>query len=53
MAKGGKLISEGCPAYFGDPRHVGTVQPNFGLDELFGAKESYVEITPTCWSTCA
>ena len=46
VAKGGKLISEGCPAYFGDRGHVGTVQPNFGLDDLFGAKESYVEFTP-------
>ncbi len=46
VAKGGKLISEGCPAYFGDRGHVGTVQPNFGMDELFGAKESYVEFTP-------
>ncbi len=46
VAKGGKLISEGCPAYFGDRGHVGTVQPNLGLDELFGAKESYVEFTP-------
>jgi beta-galactosidase len=25
---------------------VGTVQPNLGLDELFGVKESYVEFTP-------
>jgi beta-galactosidase len=44
--QGGTLISEGCPAYFGDNAHVGTVQPNLGLDELFGARESYVEFTP-------
>jgi beta-galactosidase len=25
---------------------VGTVQPNYGLDELFGARESYVEFLP-------
>jgi beta-galactosidase len=25
---------------------VGTVQPNYGLDEVFGARESYVEFTP-------
>jgi beta-galactosidase len=25
---------------------VGTTQPNLGLDQLFGAKESYVEFTP-------
>ncbi len=43
---GGTLISEGCPAYFGDRGHVGQVQPNFGLDELFGARESYVEFVP-------
>ena len=43
---GGILISEGCPAYFGDRGHVGERQPGFGLDELFGARESYVEFTP-------
>ena len=36
----------GCLAYFGDHGHVGTVQPNYGLDEVFGARESYVEFTP-------
>src|SRR5581483_4754872 len=45
-ANGGKLISEGCPAYFGDSASVGTIQPNLGLDELFGARESYVQFTP-------
>ena len=43
---GGTLICEGCPAYFGERGHVGQLQPNYGLDELFGAKESYVEFTP-------
>jgi beta-galactosidase len=43
---GGALISEGCPAYFGDRGRVGTRQPNLGLDELFGGRESYVEFTP-------
>ncbi|HUR01361.1 MAG TPA: beta-galactosidase trimerization domain-containing protein [Nonomuraea sp.] len=43
---GGTLISEGCPGYFGDGGRVGTVQPNHGLDELFGAREAYVEFTP-------
>jgi beta-galactosidase len=43
---GGILISEGLPAYFGDHGKVGTVQPNYGLDQMFGAKESYVEFTP-------
>ena len=46
VRQGGTLISEGLPAYFGDHGKVGTVQPNYGLDEVFGAKESYVEFTP-------
>jgi beta-galactosidase len=43
---GGTLISEGCPAYWTEGGWVGTRQPNAGLDELFGAQESYVEFTP-------
>jgi beta-galactosidase len=43
---GGTLIAEGCPGYFGDGAHVGPTQPNLGLDELFGVRESYVEFTP-------
>ncbi len=46
VAAGGTLIAEGCPAYFDENAHVGTVQPNLGLDEVFGARESYVEFTP-------
>jgi beta-galactosidase len=46
VAKGGKLVSEGCPGYFGDGGTVGTVQPNLGLDQLFGARETYVQFTP-------
>lgn len=46
VRRGGTLISEGCPAYFGDHGRAGTRQPNLGLDELFGARESYVEFTP-------
>ena len=46
VAKGGKLVSEGCPGYFGDGGTAGTVQPNLGLDQLFGARESYVQFTP-------
>ncbi|MFN7939693.1 MAG: alpha-amylase family protein [Bryobacteraceae bacterium] len=46
VRNGGTLVSEGLPAYFGDRGKVGTVQPNFGMDELFGARESYVEFTP-------
>ncbi len=40
------MICEGLPAYFGDHGHVGTVQPNYGLDDVFGARESYVEFDP-------
>jgi len=46
VERGGTLVSEGLPAYFGDHGHVGAVQPNYGLDELFGARESYVQFTP-------
>jgi beta-galactosidase len=46
VAKGGKLVSEGCPGYFGEGGTVGTVQPNLGLDQLFGARETYVQFTP-------
>lgn len=46
VEKGGKLICEGLPGYFGDRGHVGEVQPNLGLDKLFGAREKYVEFTP-------
>jgi beta-galactosidase len=44
--QGGTLISEGLPGYFGDHGHVGATQPNLGLDQLFGARERYVEFTP-------
>lgn len=46
IEQGGTLISEGCPAYFGDLGRVGTVQPNYGLDQVFGAQESEVEFMP-------
>ncbi|HWA09717.1 MAG TPA: alpha-amylase family protein [Opitutaceae bacterium] len=46
VAKGGHLVSEGCPGYFSDDGSVGAVQPNLGLDELFGARETYVQFTP-------
>jgi len=46
VRRGGTLVSEGCPGYFGDRGHVGTTQPNLGLDEVFGARETYVEFTP-------
>ena len=40
------MISEGCPGYFGDGGTAGAVQPNLGLDQLFGARETYVQFTP-------
>ena len=43
---GGTLISEACPGYFGDNLTVGTTQPNFGMDEMFGVKEKRVEFMP-------
>lgn len=43
---GGCLVSEGCPGYFGENARVGEVQPNLGLDRLFGARETYVQFTP-------
>lgn len=46
VANGGTLICEGCPAYWGDRTRVGEIQPNLGLDEMFGCRESYVEFTP-------
>ncbi len=46
VEQGGRLICEGLPGYFGDRGHVGEVQPNLGLDRLFGAREKYVEFTP-------
>jgi beta-galactosidase len=46
VERGGTLISEGCPGYFGDAGRVGTVQPNHGLDVVFGAREEHVEFTP-------
>lgn len=46
IAKGGRVVSEGCLGYFGGEGTVGEVQPNLGLDRVFGAKESYVQFTP-------
>jgi beta-galactosidase len=46
IERGGTLISEACPGYFGDRGHVGTVQPNMGLDRVFGALEDEVEFMP-------
>jgi beta-galactosidase len=46
VRNGGTLVSEGLPGYFGDHGKVGVKQPNYGLDEVFGAREKYVEFTP-------
>ncbi len=46
VARGGYLISEGMPAYFGDRARAGETQPNYGLDELFGAREIDADFTP-------
>jgi beta-galactosidase len=46
VEQGGWLVCEGCPGYFGDAGRAGTAQPNLGLDEVFGAREQYVEFTP-------
>ncbi|MEN3149747.1 beta-galactosidase [Neorhizobium sp. IRAMC:178] len=46
VEKGGTLIAEACPGYFGDRGHVGQVQPNMGLDKVFGAREDQVEFMP-------
>lgn len=46
VAKGGKLIAEATPGYFGDRGKVGVVQPNNRLDVVFGAREDEVEFMP-------
>ena len=48
VKKGGTLVCQGCPGYFDENCHLGTVQPNMGLDQLFGAREEYVELLPDC-----
>lgn len=46
VANGGTLISEACPGYFGNRGRVGTLQPNMGLDRVFGVLEADVEFMP-------
>jgi beta-galactosidase len=53
VERGGALVSEGLPGYFGDHGRAGTAQPNHGLDELFGARESSVEFTPDLFEDLA
>lgn len=43
---GGTVISEACIGYFGDRGKVGIVQPNHGLDRVFGVREHEVEFMP-------
>lgn len=45
ILKGGILFSEGCPGYLDGYCSAGTVQPNLGLDKVFGVKECDVEFT--------
>ncbi len=46
VKRGGVLVSEGCPAYFGDRGSIGTVQPGHSLDTLFGCSQKSVEFMP-------
>ena len=46
VEQGGYLVSEGVPGYFDEHGHAGAKQPNAGLDEVFGARETDVEFTP-------
>jgi beta-galactosidase len=46
VAKGGRLICEGLPGYFGAHGSVDTVQPGQGLAEVFGALQSEVLFAP-------
>jgi beta-galactosidase len=46
VRNGGRLVCEGLPAYFGERGKVGTVQPNYGLDALFGARQTDVQFAP-------
>lgn len=46
VENGGRLVSEGCPAYFNGQGRTGTRQPNLGLEAVFGALQQHVEFTP-------
>jgi len=46
VERGGTLVSEATPGYFGDRGKVGTRQPNHGLDAVFGVVEDEVEFMP-------
>ena len=46
VRQGGTLVCEGCPAYYGDRGRAGEQQPNYELDQLFGARQQWVQFTP-------
>ena len=46
VENGGILISEGMPGYFNEYGHVSETQPGYGLDRVFGVRESDAEFTP-------
>lgn len=46
VAGGGRLISEGFPAFYGDRGRASTTQPGSGLGEVFGVQEEYHQLTP-------
>ena len=46
VERGGVLVAEACPGYFGNFGKVGVRQPNMGLDRIFGALQDEVEFMP-------
>lgn len=46
VERGGILVAEACPGYFGNFGKVGVRQPNMGLDRIFGAVQGEVEFMP-------
>ncbi|MCL2487520.1 MAG: beta-galactosidase [Oscillospiraceae bacterium] len=46
VERGGTLICEGLPGYFGDRGRVCTVQPGSGIDALFGVRQKTVAFMP-------
>ena len=46
VRRGGTLICEGLPAFYGDLGRVSTEQPGFGLGEVFGVRSKSEQLTP-------
>jgi beta-galactosidase len=46
VANGGTLVSEACPAHFGDNGYCSFRIPGLGLDEVFGAVEEETDYLP-------